>query len=100
MKVAAGTVVVMGIVAALVGVMALNGFMLSYLWEWFVVPLGAPPIGLLHAIGIAVLVSMLTFEGGGRAGDGEDALKLLFARLVAKLVAFGIAWAVSFGVAA
>ncbi len=71
--------------------------MLSYLWEWFVVPLGAPSIGILHAIGIAVLVSMLTYEG--KASEEGDGIKKLFITIFAKLTAFAVAFAISFGVA-
>lgn len=36
----------------------LNGFVLSQLWAWFVVPLGAQPIGVAHAMGLGVLVGL------------------------------------------
>jgi hypothetical protein len=91
-------VVLIGIAGLLVGTVFLNGIMLSYLWEWFVVPLGAPSIGILHAIGVAVLVSMLTYEGSGENTDEDAPFKRIITRLVAKGVAFAIAWGVSFGV--
>lgn len=37
-----------------------NGIVLSVLWFWFAVPLGVAPIETAHAVGIAVLVSLLT----------------------------------------
>lgn len=36
-----------------------RGFVLSILWLWFIVPLGAPQIGIAHCIGISGLLSML-----------------------------------------
>jgi hypothetical protein len=54
--------VVIGVFGLLALAMVLNGFMLSYMWQWFVVPLGVRPIGLPQAIGIAIIVSMLTSE--------------------------------------
>jgi uncharacterized membrane protein len=36
-------------------------------WEWFVVPLGAPPIGWFHALGLVLLFSSF----GARAHTGE-----------------------------
>lgn len=35
-----------------------SGFLLSRLWEWFVVPLGVRPLSLAHAIGVALLVGL------------------------------------------
>lgn len=36
------------------------GYVSSWLWLWFVVPLGAPPIGTAWAIGLGCLVSRLS----------------------------------------
>jgi hypothetical protein len=40
----------------------LEGVVLSYLWEWFVVPLGLKPVSLLHAIGICILLDFITYH--------------------------------------
>jgi hypothetical protein len=37
-----------------------SGYAVSTLWGWFVVPLGAPSIGLFHAIGLVVLGQVFT----------------------------------------
>jgi hypothetical protein len=37
-----------------------SGYAVSTLWEWFVVPLGVPSIGLFHAIGLVVLGTVFT----------------------------------------
>lgn len=51
-------------VAVFVGITVLaslfNGWALSVLWGWFLVPLGLPQIGMAHAIGIGLLVGFLT----------------------------------------
>jgi hypothetical protein len=39
-----------------------NGFFLSIMWGWFLVPLGVPSIGVAHAWGLAMLLSLLTFK--------------------------------------
>jgi hypothetical protein len=41
---------------------SLEGLVLSYLWEWFVVPLGLRPVSILHAIGICVLLDFITYH--------------------------------------
>jgi len=40
-----------------------NGYALSVLWGWFVVPtLGAPALHIVPAIGVAMVVSYLTYQ--------------------------------------
>jgi len=39
-----------------------QGFVLSTMWGWFVVPLGLPALGLAHAIGLSFLVRWLTHQ--------------------------------------
>ena len=41
----------------------LSGYALSVLWEWFIVPtFGAPHLGVVPAIGIAMVVSYMTYQ--------------------------------------
>lgn len=41
----------------------LNGYALSVLWGWFVVPtFSVPALGIVPAIGIAMMVSYLTYQ--------------------------------------
>lgn len=49
----------------------LNGWVGSLMWRWFVVPLGAPPIGTGWAIGLVCIVAVFA---GSRATDDEDDL--------------------------
>jgi hypothetical protein len=86
---------VVGFVGIVLSAALLNGFMLSYLWEWFVVPLGVRSIRIAQAIGLAMIVSMLTYKHQEPKED-EDALSKLIASMTVKLVAFGIAFGVSF----
>lgn len=41
---------------------ALSGLVFMSLWQWFAVPLGAPTIGILHALGL-VLLAQFPFTG-------------------------------------
>lgn len=41
-----------------------SGYVLTVLWDWFLVPLDVPQIGLAHAIGVRVLIS--SFKGSQR----------------------------------
>lgn len=44
-----------------------GGFVASMLWGWFITPLGIPPIGALHAAGIATVISAFLGSRGLRA---------------------------------
>lgn len=37
-----------------------NGNILQDLWLWFIVPLGVPPVGLAHAMGLSSFASFFT----------------------------------------
>lgn len=41
---------------------AYRGLIISFLWSWFVVPLGFPAIGVWHAAGISLLFSFLALR--------------------------------------
>ncbi len=60
-------VAVVGIVVFTFGFMVvttlLEGYVLSVLWRWFMVPiLGLPALSVVQAIGIALVVAMLTHQ--------------------------------------
>jgi hypothetical protein len=58
----------MGCIMALLAVLVsplnwlLNGFVLSILWAWFMVPLGLPAIGKAHALGLACVIGLLSHQ--------------------------------------
>ncbi len=65
--------------AIIIGIILLSilrGFVLSYLWQWFVVPLGVPDITVVHAIGISMLVAFLTYENAYQGDSKEATTKL------------------------
>ena len=37
-----------------------EGWALSWLWLWFFVPLGLPPLSLPHAVGVNIAAGLLT----------------------------------------
>ena len=61
--------VIFGALAFVVGLIIfsslilLRGYVLSILWRWFMVPtLGLPQLSVVQAIGIAMVVSFLTYH--------------------------------------
>ena len=52
-----------------------NACLVLWNWTWFAVPLGAPPIHLAHAAGIALLASVFTANWNTpSATDGEKSV--------------------------
>lgn len=41
----------------------LNGWVISVTWRWFMVPFGAPAIGVAWAVGLSALVAMFCDTG-------------------------------------
>jgi len=81
-------ILVVVLVGAFVTAVAIaRGFVLTYLWAWFVVPFGAPAIGVAWAIGISLIVGYLTRDTD-TSGDEENSFwtKLLSAVLTPFLV--------------
>lgn len=65
-----------GVPAFLVMVVAhslLYGYALSVLWGWFMVPLfNAPPLSIAAAIGVATIVTLLTYKMRKEDVTGDD----------------------------
>lgn len=66
----------------------LRGIVLSYLWGWFIVPLGMAPIGIGMALGIATLVGFLTFHDLHVKQEHHPAKTRLFLGLFYPLIVF------------
>ena len=86
-------------VALVVGGLLVNGWAISMLWGWFVVPLfGTKSLTIANAIGLSCFVSLFTASS---AKKEEDDLGTMIARvlIVPVLIVF-IGWIVSLGGAA
>jgi hypothetical protein len=57
--------------------LVLRGVALTFLWEWFIVPLGAPHISIWNAIGIAAIFSMAISSVGLELGKLKSRFDLL-----------------------
>jgi hypothetical protein len=55
-------VIIALVLALLAGSVLWTGFVLSTLWAWFLIPLGAPAVGVIHAAGIGMIVRFMTFQ--------------------------------------
>lgn len=86
--------IIVGLVA-LPFTIALRGWAISYLWLWFVVPLGVVPIGIAHACGISVIVAVLATRVAKSDPDEEkgpwhDVIVTLLVSVFMPLFALGM----------
>ena len=81
-----GVVLVAGIgmVAVLVILALFGAFTISTLWAWFVVPLGVKSIGMAHAYGLSVIVSVFM---GARGLGGQDSKTVLIQGVLVNIFA-------------
>ena len=75
----------------------LNGYVLTKLWLWFLVPLGVPAIGIAAAMGIIVTVALVhwsswRFVVGISAIPNDFVTHMVYATWGAPAVAFGLGW--------
>lgn len=76
-----------------------RGYVLTVLWEWFVVPtFGLHPLAIAPAIGLSLVVSYLTHQSdAAKTPDGDFADRMARACAYAfllPLVVLGIGWVV------
>ncbi len=92
---------VMGIGLAAVFSSIFNGYVLSVLWGWFMVPtFGVPELSIPAAIGIALVVSYLTHqmidcEKEEKRTFGAEVTKSIIIAIVKPLFALFIGWIVN-----
>jgi hypothetical protein len=74
----------------------LNGWVLSVLWAWFLVPLGVPAINVVTAIGVALVVAYMTYQlqTGKSDPDASYPFQSLFVAVFKPLFALGFGWVV------
>lgn len=72
-----------------------NGFVLSKLWEWFIVPsLHAPSLRIPYAIGIALIVGWLTHKTR-KTEDEPEAIHIIVMSLILPPLLLGYGWVVT-----
>ncbi len=77
------------LVLGLLGVACLTmwqGYVLTILWGWFIVPLGAPTIGVAHAVGFA---AMFVLRGRGR-DDNRTVMQAFLSAVITTALALGV----------
>ena len=72
----------------------LRAWIITWLWLWFIVPLGVTEIGLAWAIGLASIISMFSHDAPpAKASDETDMwAKAIGKLIVSPLLALGFGW--------
>ena len=55
----AALTVFFGLVSIMIAAAFIRGYVIYKMWNWFVVPLGAVEIGILHAYGLSLMVGVV-----------------------------------------
>lgn len=76
-----------------------SGFALSKLWAWFLVPaFGVPPLSIPAAIGLALVVSYMTYQDTNADEDKDTKERVIKGALTLALkpaMALGFGWVVA-----
>jgi hypothetical protein len=88
---AIATVLLLGAVGMIVLLTLYGALVLWVLWGWFIVPLGAPQIGIAWAIGIALVANLLAPTPAPAASE-KDAKQHVTTSLLKPAVALAIGW--------
>lgn len=74
-----------------------RGFVLTQLWGWFVVPLGADRLGIAHALGLSLMLGIffahIATKNDVKNSDNEwyvQAIGTLINSILASLFAWGV----------
>lgn len=75
--------------------MALHGWALVYLWQWFVVPLGMHAITFWWGFGLALIVGLFRRTPHENSSDDIDkSVGRVFAEMFGNAFVFALGWAI------
>ena len=77
-----------------IGSAVLDGWAISKLWAWFLVPLGVPAITIVHAIGISTLFAFFKARTppSDKDADWKSLVGTIIGTFLAPLLAVLIGW--------
>lgn len=70
----------------------LRGLVISYLWLWFMVPLGLMEITFVHGIGLALMVGLFLSGVATREDKGESTLEKMFSAIINSVIISLTVW--------
>lgn len=89
--------IIFGVGLLMIASSIFNGYVLSVLWGWFVVPIfDAPSLGLIPAIGVALVAGYLTYQDHNCKRESksfpEELLRSIFMAILKPSFALFFGW--------
>ena len=76
-----------------IAAMFYSGFVLSMGWGWFIVPLGVPEIGVLHAMGIIYVGTWFKYNGPyHKAMSDDEFIEHMVTKLIGSVIFVTLVW--------
>lgn len=72
----------------------LRGWVLSIIWGWFMVPIGAPALGIAACIGVSLVTHMLCGTHDYRDKTESEKKQAAVGAFLVPLLVLGMAWVV------
>ncbi len=69
-----------------------KAYVFKWLWLWFLVPLGAPPLEFNSALGITLILSLLTTEPSLTKIEHQDIPKTVYLALIYPTISILLGW--------
>lgn len=86
--------IVVFLIAAVGVAIVWRGFVLSVLWAWFLVPLGAPAIGIALAVGLTTTWAILSPHPFRKAEQHDKQLEVWSWLFMFPLIGLAMGWVV------
>jgi hypothetical protein len=88
----AASIIVIGAVVGIGAIIWMSAVTLTWLWMWFIVPLGVMQLSLAHAFGISGIVYYLTYRPITHTVDKEQAVKAMVQTALVPFTALGLGY--------
>jgi hypothetical protein len=88
----AGVIVVAGLIVGIGAIIWMSAVTLTWLWMWFVAPLGVMALSLPHAFGISGIVYYLTYRPSTNKVDKDEAVKAMTQAAMVPFTALGLGY--------
>lgn len=69
-----------------------RGWILLNLWNWFIIPLGAPHITMAHALGISLVIGFMTAHYDSRTKTQSEKIEELIAVFAMPTIGLIMGW--------
>ncbi len=84
-------------ISTIIVAVVVRAWVFTLLWSWFVVPLGAPEVGIATAVGLALIISLFTQHLAKEETKDKSMINDLITRaFLAPIVTLIVGWLVTY----